>query len=79
MGTEGGKVETLQYLFGVAEEWLQQAAAARGQLSAVGSTLRLLLSQQSGGGPNLENVVSNHGKRTTATDDMASKYRTETW
>ena len=45
-GTEGGEVEALQYLFGAAQEWQQHPQAAKGQVSTVGSILRLLLSQQ---------------------------------
>ena len=63
VGTEGGKGEAVKYLFGAAQEWRQQAEASKGQLSAVGSTVQLLLSQQAGGGPTLENVLPTMGRQ----------------
>ena len=78
VGTEGGKRETLQHLCSAAHEWRQQAEAAKGQLSAVGSTVRLSLSQQAAGGPTVENVLPDDGKTTSAHDTMASKYPMET-
>ena len=50
VGTEGESGEAVQHLFGGAQERRQQAEAAKGQLSTVGSTMRLLLSQQAEGG-----------------------------
>ena len=63
--------------FGAAQEWRQQAEAAKGQLSALGSTVRLFLSQQPGGGPTLENVLPDYGKTMSAHADVASKYPVE--
>ena len=68
----------MQYLFGAVQEWRQQAEAAKGQLSEVGSTVRLLVSQQVGAGPTLENALPNYGKAMSAHDTVASKYPTET-
>ena len=76
--TDGGKREALQYLFGAAQEWRQQTEAAKGHLSAVGSTVRLLPSQQVGGGPTLDNVLPDYWKTMTTHDNVASRYPTET-
>ena len=58
---DGGEGEALQYLFGAAQEWWQEAEVAKGELSAMGSTVRLLLSQQARGGPTLQNVLPQYG------------------
>ena len=79
MGTERGKGEALRYLFGAAQEWRQEAKASKGHLSAVGLTVRLLMSQHAGGrGPNVEHVLPDYGKTMTVHDNGASKYHTET-
>ena len=78
MGTEGGKGEALQYLFSAAQVWRQQGEAAKGQLSAVGSSVLLLLSHRAYGGPTVESVLSDYGKTMSAHDIVASKYPTET-
>ena len=64
----GGKGEALQHLFGAAQERWHRAQAAKGHLSAVGSTVRSLLSEP----------VADYGKTTSAHDTVASKYPTET-
>ena len=81
-GGEGGGDTTggggVQYLFGVAQEWRQQAEAAKGQLSAVGLTVQLLSSQQSGGGPTVGSVLPDYLKTVSSHYTMASEYSTET-
>ena len=67
----------LHYLFGAAQEWRQQAEAAKGQLSAVGSTVRLLLSHQ-GGRPTMESALPHYGRTMDAHDNVASRYHKET-
>ena len=61
-GTEGGRGEAVQYLFGGAHEWGLQADVGKGQLSAVGLTLGILWLQQAGRGATLENVLPDYGK-----------------
>ena len=82
VGTEGGGVGKdrgggLQYLIGATQDWQQQAEAAKGQLSTVGSTVRPLLSQQ-GGGSTMETILPDYRKILDAHDNVASKFPTET-
>ena len=77
-GPRGGKGEALQYLFRATPEWRQQHEAAKCLQSAVGSIVRLLRSQQAGGGPTQENVLPDYGGTMLAHDTVASRYPTET-
>ena len=77
-GPRGRKGDALPYLFGAVQEWRQEVEVAKGQLSALGSTLWLWRSQLAGGGPTLESVLTDYWKAMSAHDTVASKYPTQT-